>query len=90
MKKIILVLLLIVNSFYIGNFLIGFGIRFSSTWNVFFGIVFVISILLSGMFLFRSKKKSEYSPYLSVAVLSISFASLGWFVFFNYLSLLMG
>lgn len=90
MKKFILILLLIVNGFYIGNFLIDFGIRFSSTLNVFFGIVFVISIILSGMFLFRSKRESGNHPYLSLVVLSISFASLGWFTFFNYLSLIMG
>lgn len=90
MKKILLSLSLLVNGFYIANFLIGSGIRFSSGWNMFFGAFFVSSIFSSIMFLFRYRRESENSPYLSIAVLSISLASLGWFTFFNYLSLIMG
>ncbi|WP_128524323.1 hypothetical protein [Halobacillus litoralis] len=90
MKKFLLVLSLIINTCYIGIVLIDFDIRFSAAWNIMFGVFFALSILLASVFLFQSRRRLGSHPYLSVSVLSLSLASLGWFLFINYLSFIMG
>ncbi len=90
MKKILLTISVIVNLFYLINVLADFGIRLSNPMNVILGFIFVVSILGSIIILIRSKQNSEYHPYLSLTVLTLSLASLGWFAFINYFSLIMG
>ncbi|WP_027953660.1 hypothetical protein [Halobacillus kuroshimensis] len=90
MKKILLAISVIVNLIYLINVLVGIGIRLSNVMNVILGLIFVVSILGAIYFLVRSKQDSGYHPYLSLAVLTLSIASLGWFAFINYLSLIMG
>ncbi|WP_431802327.1 hypothetical protein [Halobacillus andaensis] len=90
MKRFLLILLLIVNLLYIAAVLIGYPMRFSLGWNVGLGLVWVGNLLLAGIFVFRSGKKNGYSPYLSLAVFSLSLACFGWHAFINYLSLIMG
>ncbi|SMQ78054.1 hypothetical protein SAMN05444673_3216 [Bacillus sp. OV166] len=87
MRRFILILLLLINVFYIANYLINFeSFAFNNLWIVFFIISFGLSIL----FLFRSKKQSAYNPLLSIAVLVASISSLGAFGFQYLLSNLMG
>ncbi|MBX0356742.1 hypothetical protein [Halobacillus sp. Nhm2S1] len=86
MKKLLFLFLLCVNVFYIAHALLDFGLRFSMEWNILLGSLFVISLVYSSIHLLRSIKHS----LLSVAVLSLSFASLGWFTFMNFLSIIMG
>ncbi|MYL49760.1 hypothetical protein GLV98_09690 [Halobacillus litoralis] len=86
MKKLFFLFLLFVNVFYIANALFGFGLKMSLEWNVLLGLLLITSLLYSSIHLLRSKKYA----LLSVAVLSLSLASLGWFTFINYLSLIMG
>ncbi|WP_101841974.1 hypothetical protein [Halobacillus sp. Marseille-P3879] len=90
MKRFLLILLLIVNLLYIAAVLTGYPMRFSFGWNVGLGLVWIGCLLLSGIFLIRSGRKSGYSPYLSLTVFSLSLASLGWHAFINYLFLIMG
>ncbi|MEC3883309.1 hypothetical protein VKA52_06190 [Halobacillus sp. HZG1] len=86
MKKLFFLFLLFVNVFYIAHVLFDFGLRMSLPWNVLFGFLFITSLLYSSIHLLRSKKYA----LLSVTVLSLSLASLGWFTFINYISLIMG
>ncbi|GGD25255.1 hypothetical protein [Pontibacillus salipaludis] len=88
--KTVLALSLLVNLFYLINVLISLGIRFSNIINGILGIIFVVSIGGSVLFLIRSKQRKGYHPYLSLTVLTLSLASLGWFAFINYFSLIMG
>ncbi|WP_430786860.1 hypothetical protein VBD025_14925 [Virgibacillus flavescens] len=90
MKKAVLLIMLLINLVFIANFLIGIGFRLTNLWTVLLGAFFIISILFSGIFLFRSRKKPGYHPYLSLGVLTLSSGSFAWFIFLNYLSLLMG
>ncbi|RWZ58585.1 hypothetical protein EQV77_06355 [Halobacillus fulvus] len=86
MKKILLWLSILINLFYLTNFLFDFGLKLPGFINVILGGVFVASLISALFLLIRSKKHEG----LAVTVLSLSLASLGWFVFINYLSLIMG
>ncbi|MCP3027090.1 hypothetical protein [Halobacillus sp. A5] len=90
MKRILLILLLILNLLYLAVVLTGYPMRFSFAWNVGLAFGWIGCLLLSGIFFIRSGKKSGYSPYLSLAVFSLSLACFGWHAFINYLSLIMG
>ena len=90
MKKTLLFLSIVIQTFYITTVLVEFSIRWSDSWNLFFGIIFILSILYSCFLLYRSRNSSGNHPYLSITVLSLSLASLGWFSFINYLSLMIG
>ncbi|KON68787.1 hypothetical protein AKG34_08265 [Peribacillus butanolivorans] len=87
MKKFILILLLLINVIYIANYLINFEtFTLNNLWIVFF----IISLSLSILYLFQSRKKSGYISYLSIAVIFASFSSLGAYGFLYILSNLMG
>lgn len=86
MKKLFFLFLLFLNIFYIAHALFDFGERISVVWNVLLGLLFITSLIYSAIHLFQSKKY----PLLSVAVLSFSLASLGWFAFINFLSFVIG
>ncbi|WP_226577598.1 hypothetical protein [Halobacillus litoralis] len=90
MKRILLSLSVLVNLFYLINVLGGFGIRMPDLLNVIFGLIFVVSILGSIIFLIRFKQNRGYHPYLSLMVLTLSLASFGWFAFINFLTGIMG
>ncbi|RDY72648.1 hypothetical protein ACJA3J_08575 [Halobacillus sp. SY10] len=86
MKKQFFLFLLVVHVFYIAHALFDFGLRMSMEWNILLGFIFITSLFYSSIHLLRSKKH----PLLSVSVLSLSLASLGWFTFINFLSIVMG
>ncbi|PUB08197.1 hypothetical protein C8K15_14210 [Paenisporosarcina sp. OV554] len=87
MERILLFLLLLINSFYVVSFLISFEFfTFSILWIVFF----IISLFISIFYLLRSKMKSSYIAYLSIAVLVASISSLGAYGIQYYLSNFMG
>ncbi|MBP1080797.1 Zn-dependent protease with chaperone function [Bacillus capparidis] len=87
LKKLVLLLLLLINVFYIVNYLINFEfISLSYFWLV----SFIISLVLSTLYLFRSRKQSGYNPYLSVAVLVASISSIGAYGFKYFIANLMG
>lgn len=90
MKKFLLVLSVIINLLYWFNVFADVGLRLAPLMNILFGLTFLVSILASIAFLIRSKQNTGYHPYLSISVLTLSLASLGWFSFINYLSLIMG
>ncbi|MFQ3544353.1 hypothetical protein Q7A53_09705 [Halobacillus rhizosphaerae] len=90
MKSIFFVLSLGINVFYLLNTLFVFHIRFSVGTKVAFGLFFLLSIGISVAVLFRTRKGSNRTSILFVAVLCLNIASLGWFAFLNYLSLLIG
>lgn len=89
MKKFLLVLSVIINLIYWINVLADVGLRLSPLMNILFGLMFLGSIFGSIICLIRSKQNTGYHPYLSVSVLTLSLASLGWFSFINYFSLIM-
>jgi hypothetical protein len=76
LRKVILTLLLLINIAYIVSFLV-FG---TSLLNNLWVGAFIVSILLTIYYVFRSKKQN-YNPYLSIAVLALSMGSLGLYVF---------
>ncbi|REJ11134.1 hypothetical protein [Halobacillus trueperi] len=86
MKKLLFLFLLCVNVFYIAHALLDFGLQLSMEWNILLGLLFITSLFYSIIHLLRSKMY----PLLSIAVLSLSLASLGWFTFINFLSIVMG
>lgn len=87
MKKFILILLLLINVIYIANYLINFEtFTLNNLWIVFF----IISLTLSILYLFQSRKRSGYISYLSIAVIFASISSLGAYGFLYILSNLMG
>jgi uncharacterized membrane protein HdeD (DUF308 family) len=88
LRRIILILLLLINVFYIANFLINFDS--STTLNILWIVFFIISFCLSIFYLFRSRKNSGYNPYLLIAVLVASIGSLGTFDYLYFISNLMG
>lgn len=88
MRRIILILLLLINVYYIANFLINFDS--SKTLNSLWIVFFIISFCLSLFYLFRSRKNSGYNPYLLIAVLVASISSLGTFGYLYFISNLMG
>ncbi|MYL39582.1 hypothetical protein [Halobacillus litoralis] len=90
MKKTLLVLSVIVNLVYLIHVLVDLGIKLSNVMNVTFGLIFVVSISGSIYFLIQSRENPGYHPYLSLTVFTLSIASIGWFAFINYLSLIMG
>ncbi|MDQ0216710.1 phosphoglycerol transferase MdoB-like AlkP superfamily enzyme [Oikeobacillus pervagus] len=78
MKNLLLILLLLANIFYIGNYLIRFEIlSIHSMWIA----LFIVSICYSVFYLFQSRKHSNFHPYLAIAVLSASVSNLGAFGF---------
>jgi hypothetical protein len=81
MKKIILVLILLVNSFYYLFYIFNFEspALVNKVWTLFF----IIGILISSYFLFQYLKKSGFALYLTLAVLIMSITSLGAFGFRN-------
>ncbi|PIC89345.1 hypothetical protein CSV71_10515 [Sporosarcina sp. P21c] len=88
LKKMILTILLLINIFYIANFLINFE---SFTLNILWLIFFIVSICVSLIFLFNSKVRSDYRPLiLSVMVIVISIGSLGSYGFLYFITHLMG
>lgn len=90
MNKALLIVLLLINTFFIVSYSIGFNFVMGTFWTVFFGVFFVMSIVISTILLIRSRKASENLTYLSLAVLTLSIGSFGWYLFINYLFLLMG
>lgn len=87
MKKFILVLLLLVNVCYMAIYFTNFEVFApNSVWIVFF----IISLCLSILYLYRSRKQSGYNPYLAIAVLVTGISSLGAYGFRYFLSHLMG
>lgn len=87
MRRFLLIVLLLGNLFYITDFLSNYDtFKLNNLWVIFFSISLYFSIL----FLIRSRKKSGYSPYLSISVLVTSISCLGTFPFLYFLSNLMG
>ncbi|MED4286332.1 hypothetical protein P4679_30830 [Priestia megaterium] len=87
MKKAVLLVLFLVNLFFIVKYLITFEAGFSALWLP----IFIIGIILSIVFMVRSKtERSSYSPILSIGVLVTSLSSLGALGFHYFLSNLMG
>lgn len=87
MRKILLILVLIINFVFIFEYLINFGnFEFSSFWVTFF----VLSLMLSALYLLRSREEEGYFPKLSMAVMIASSASLGAFLFQFLLGSVMG
>ncbi|PGZ95198.1 hypothetical protein COE51_21480 [Bacillus pseudomycoides] len=87
MKKFILVLLLLVNVCYIVIYFTNFEVFAPNfVWIVFF----MISLCLSMLHLYRSRKQSGYNPYLAIAVLVTGISSLGAYGFRYFLSDFMG
>jgi hypothetical protein len=85
--KVSLILLLLINIYYIVSFLAFFGTSILN--NVWLG-TFIVSLLLSIFYLIRTRKQKGYNPYLSIAVITFSMGSLGLYVFIYYLSNLLG
>ncbi len=88
MRRIILTLLLLINIFYVANFLINFDT--STTINSLWIVFFIISFCYSIYYLFRTRKDSNYNTYLLIAVLVASIISLGTFGYLYFLSKFMG
>ncbi|MET3318991.1 UNVERIFIED_ORG: hypothetical protein ABIC97_002086 [Peribacillus simplex] len=87
MKRFVLILLLLINVIYILNYLINFEtLPLNNLWIVFF----IISLCLSILYLFQSRKKYGYNSYLSIAVIFASISSLGAYGFLYILSNLLG
>lgn len=87
MKKAILLVLFLVNLFFIIKYLVTFEAGFSALWLP----IFIVGIILSIVFMVRSKaERSSFSPILSIAVLVTSLSSLGALGFHYFLSNLMG
>ncbi|MEW9501037.1 hypothetical protein [Jeotgalibacillus marinus] len=80
MKKIILVLFLLANLFFIGNLLIS-----SDPMLHFWGVLFIIGIIVPGVLL----SKGEYLT-LSLVVLFTNLGSFGLFLFLYFLTNLIG
>ncbi|MFB3167680.1 hypothetical protein P5G62_011235 [Neobacillus sp. 179-C4.2 HS] len=87
MGKVILILLLLINISYLVSFLAFFGASLLN--NLWLG-TFIGSLILSFYYLMRTRKQKDYTPYLSIAVISFSMGSLGLYVFIYYLSNLLG
>ncbi|RID85006.1 hypothetical protein D1970_10585 [Mesobacillus zeae] len=83
MKRFILILMLLINVIYIASYLINFD---SFTLNKLWIVFFLISLCLSILFMFRSKKQSV----LSIAAIVASISSLGAYGFQYVISNLMG
>ncbi|MBA2173716.1 hypothetical protein H0266_02275 [Halobacillus locisalis] len=90
MKRWLLIVLVVMNALYIYSTFVDWNIRWGNVWTMFMAVLLLGSMVLSGWFLLRSRKRSGYHPYLSVVLLSLSIASFGWFAFLNYLSFIMG
>lgn len=89
MKKAVLILLLLVNVIYLVNFLAGSVLQFSFAINALFVLSFLVGIVLSITYLLQLKRHDQH-PFLSMAVLSFSLASIGCFAFFQFLANMMG
>jgi hypothetical protein len=83
LKRSILILMLLINVIYIASYLINFD---SFTLNKIWIFFFLISLCLSILFLFGSKKQSV----LSIAALVASISSLGAYGFQYFISNLLG
>ncbi len=90
MKRLILILMLLIDLAFISMVLIGDPFRYDNGWTFTLGGYFLLSILVSGFFLRKTKKTRELWPYLTVSVLALSLSSLGWLVFMKYLFLIIG
>lgn len=82
MKKLLLSLFLLVNLLFVLNFLA--GALFSPT-NILWAVLFVLEVVVSGVFL---SQKSH--PLLSLSVLVTGVASLALFFYLYFLSKLLG
>ncbi|NMD70416.1 hypothetical protein HHO41_08925 [Bacillus sp. DNRA2] len=78
-RKIILMILLVVNSFYYIFFIANFGS--AALLNSVWAIAFYLGIIISAYFLYQYVKQAARARYLSIAVLIISVTSLGAFYF---------
>lgn len=87
MRKFILFFLLLVNVFYIVNYLINFE---TLPLNILWIVFFILSVCVSIIFLFRSRKQNGYNPLLPIIVLAVSIGSLGAYGFLYYIAHLMG
>ncbi|WP_147534660.1 hypothetical protein [Bacillus marasmi] len=79
LRKIILMTLLAVNSFYYVFYIFNFGSAALINW--FWTVAFFLGIILSSYFLYQYVKQSVSPHLLSLAVLIISVTSLGAFYF---------
>lgn len=82
--------LLVINALFIGYYLSDIDFRFNAIWLAFLWAFFLTSIVVSSLFLYRSRIEEGFHPYLSITVLAISIGSFGWFLFLHYLFLLIG
>lgn len=87
MRRFILILLLLINVFYIANYLTNFE---TFALNILWISFFIISLCLSILYLLRSRKQATYNPLLSIAVLVTSISSLGAYGFKYFISNFMG
>ncbi|OCB97890.1 hypothetical protein SRCM101294_00807 [Bacillus amyloliquefaciens] len=85
MKKAFLLLFLIINLFYITNYLFEYADPFNIL-GFFWLIVFVLSVVLSITVLFSFKRISNLSLLLSLGVLVSGISSLGVYGFYFLLA----
>ncbi|WNB92384.1 hypothetical protein [Bacillus sp. NEB1478] len=87
MKQFFFFSLLLINLIYVADFLMNYGLfPFGPLWLV----IFIFSFGLSIVYLWRSKKEPHYNPYLSIALLVMSFSCIGTYFFQYFLANLMG
>jgi hypothetical protein len=84
MKKMILILLFLINSFYYIYYI--FNIENAMLINKAWTLIFVLGIIVSVSFMFQKMMKTGINHILSLAVLITSIASLGAFGFRNFIS----
>jgi len=84
MRRFSLLLLLLINVFYIASFLTGF--ETSITLNSFWSIFFILSLCIAIFYLSRSRK----NPYLLIAVFATTISSLGAYGFLHFIANFMG
>ncbi|WP_188207467.1 hypothetical protein [Alkalibacillus aidingensis] len=90
MKNAILTVLLLINMIFIVNHLIYFDFRYNQLWMVILGLFFISSMVISVIFLYQSRKRINAQFYFSATVLSLSIGAFGWYLFLNYLFIVMG
>ncbi|RWZ60577.1 hypothetical protein EQV77_04575 [Halobacillus fulvus] len=90
MRKALLFGSIFVNALYILMFFTASRQITFSLWSLVFALIFIGSIALAIYYLYRSRTVPEYHLFLTLLVLFLNVATLGWLIFTHYLFFLIG